>query len=197
MTTQPTRLPVNTKVLTKIFSMIKVSSEHAHNGSPCWDWQGGLNNMGYGRMYYGGHRFVISNLVYQLFVEAMPKTLEADHLCRRPICVNPAHIEAVTHGENLRRSNFGSGVNARKTHCDYGHELSGDNVVRRSDGWRQCRTCSNRRQSESQKRQEARRKELPYDHPERVERRRYLADVAKRWRDKKRLKETAHNTGPK
>ena len=38
-----------------------------------------------------------------------PAGLELDHLCRNRACVNPDHMEAVTHGENLRR-----GVGQRK-----------------------------------------------------------------------------------
>jgi hypothetical protein len=33
----------------------------------------------------------------------VPDGLEIDHLCYTPACVNPAHMETVTHGENLRR----------------------------------------------------------------------------------------------
>ena len=30
--------------------------------------------------------------------------LTIDHLCRVRLCVNPAHLEEVTYGENLRRA---------------------------------------------------------------------------------------------
>lgn len=33
----------------------------------------------------------------------MPLGLELDHLCRQRDCVNPQHLEAVTHSENTRR----------------------------------------------------------------------------------------------
>lgn len=33
-----------------------------------------------------------------------PDGLELDHLCRNPSCCNPAHLEAVTHAENMRRA---------------------------------------------------------------------------------------------
>jgi hypothetical protein len=34
----------------------------------------------------------------------VPEGLELDHLCRNPPCVNPAHLEPVTHQQNMQRS---------------------------------------------------------------------------------------------
>ena len=34
----------------------------------------------------------------------IPEGLELDHLCKNGKCVNPAHLEPVTHAENIRRS---------------------------------------------------------------------------------------------
>lgn len=43
-----------------------------------------------------------------------------------------------------RKPPVGGGLQfAQRTHCAKGHELSGDNVITRSDGWRRCRTCYN------------------------------------------------------
>jgi hypothetical protein len=33
----------------------------------------------------------------------IPKGLESDHLCQNKLCVNPSHIELVTHQENCKR----------------------------------------------------------------------------------------------
>lgn len=62
--------------------------------------------------------------------------MEIDHTCSNPPCVNPAHLEAVTHEENVRRAV------ERKTHCVNGHEYTEANTYRHPNGvWRDCRKC--------------------------------------------------------
>lgn len=43
----------------------------------------------------------------------VPYGKELDHVCRVRACVNPAHLEPVTHIENVRRGNMISIVRAR------------------------------------------------------------------------------------
>lgn len=140
------RLPFDRKVLTRFFSKIKISTEHFYNGDPCWDWTGGKNNKGYGMFSYRGKNCYAHRIAYEMFVEIIPPGLKGDHLCRRPICVNPAHKEPVTHRINVLRGTAPSALNHKKTVCKRGHPLSGDNlrttpsIVR--GGRRACRTCS-------------------------------------------------------
>lgn len=74
--------------------------------SGCWLWASTLNRKGYGTIRAGGSapkRFLAHRVAYQLVVGAIPAGLQLDHLCRVRHCVNPAHLEAVTARENLRR----------------------------------------------------------------------------------------------
>lgn len=50
--------------------------------------------------------------MYEQKVGPIPEGLVIDHLCRRPRCINPAHLEAVTNEENVRR---GAAVGAKMT----------------------------------------------------------------------------------
>lgn len=99
----------------------------------CWLWRGGTAN-GYGKFLVSwknrerkqirAHRWA-----YQSIVGPIPDGLVLDHTCGIKLCVNPAHLEAVTQRENTLRSPIGSPqVNARKTECKYGHPFSGENL---------------------------------------------------------------------
>lgn len=120
----------------------------------CWEWQGRRDPAGYGR-FSDGKRYgtnITHRIAYMALVGPIPNGKEIDHLCRNRACANIAHLEPVTHRENLQR-----GAQGAKTHCDWGHPLSGDNVVMRyrKNGihtYRQCRACLQRRNREQIKR---------------------------------------------
>jgi hypothetical protein len=69
----------------------------------CWEWTGSLMTDGYGQKCHGGRYVAAHRLVYEALVGPVPEGLELDHLCGNPSCVNPDHLEPVTHQENMRR----------------------------------------------------------------------------------------------
>lgn len=105
----------------------------------CWEWQGAINNRGYGSVTNGkGGSMLAHRKAYELAVGSIPTGLEIDHLCRNTRCVNPCHLEPVTRAENARRRS------EAQTHCHRGHPLSGENLRlhKRESGYaRECRTC--------------------------------------------------------
>jgi len=110
--------------------------------SGCWLWTGALDAKGYGvfslpgRKRVRAHRFSFEFYCYEVRAD-----LDIDHLCRMRSCVNPDHLEPVTHKENMRRSPVvGKWDRGVITHCPHGHEYTPDNSYLHK-GVRHCRSC--------------------------------------------------------
>lgn len=103
----------------------------------CWLWGGRIGNHGYGFARGGklSHR-----VIYEAVVGTIPEGLELDHLCRVTRCVNPDHLEPVTHTENIRRSPFFG----RPT-CAQGHRFDALNTFYNKSKHRVCRVCRRER----------------------------------------------------
>ena len=112
--------------------------------SGCWIWLGFLHN-GYARTSYKRHfphTTAVYRIAYCLYRGEIPEAMEVDHLCRVRCCVNPWHMEIVTHAENTKRAIYPKEThrNGRKTHCKRGHPFDEKNTMH--DGTkRQCRMC--------------------------------------------------------
>jgi hypothetical protein len=89
--------------------------EDRGHGTPCWIWQRAMYRSGYGAMKFAGHMHNAHRGVYLKLRGPIPDDLVLDHLCRVRGCVNPDHMEIVTHSENCRR-----GAMAKPTASDVG-----------------------------------------------------------------------------
>ena len=69
----------------------------------CWLWTKGIDTNGYATVPWGGKSRSVHRISYEAFKGKIPVGLEIDHLCRTKRCVNPEHLEAVTHQENMAR----------------------------------------------------------------------------------------------
>lgn len=70
----------------------------------CWRWMGHRGRSDYPRFTVDGRSWLAHRWIYIQRVGPIPEGLELDHLCRHPWCVNPDHLEPVTHQENMRRA---------------------------------------------------------------------------------------------
>lgn len=135
----------------------------------CWLWSSSTTGDGYGTGSIGGEAFLAHRWAYERLKQPIPDGLEIDHLCRTRNCVNPEHLEVVTHRENMHRSPFfanggwreigamGAAVtNAKRwgahpgrprldltTPCRSGHEKTPENGYVRQGRW-VCRICRRR-----------------------------------------------------
>lgn len=81
----------------------------------CWLWKGAITGRGYPVMHLTKGKWVKAHRwAYEHFVGPIPEGLEPDHTCEIKICVNPDHIEPVTHLENVRRGPVGRGETGAK-----------------------------------------------------------------------------------
>jgi hypothetical protein len=72
----------------------------------CWLWQRAKTN-GYGVVTVAGRQYLAHRVVYERHKGAIPEGLELDHTCPagpNKACVNPDHLDPVTHAVNLQRS---------------------------------------------------------------------------------------------
>jgi hypothetical protein len=124
------------RVVDRFKSKVVVSGD-----TGCWIWIGHVDRNGYGRFALNGRMRWAHICSYCLFVGDVPNGTELDHVCKTKRCVNPLHLEPVTHRVNMERADRGATViHRQKTHCPQGHPYSGDNLVTWGR-YRYCRIC--------------------------------------------------------
>ena len=124
----------------------------------CWSLPfGNVSGGGYRElsMYLDGRQIKIAahRAVYAIFYGAIGKGLVLDHLCHNDAhkrgecdgsdckhrqCVNPTHLQAKTHKENV---SAGARNNDNRGTCRKGHAWIKENILVRHTGRRVCNIC--------------------------------------------------------
>ncbi len=85
--------------------------------TPCWLWRGRDSGKGrgggYPRMTLNDHTCAVHKVSFVNAHGYVPGNKQLDHRCRQRRCVNPDHLDMVSHGENQKRRDAANGV-ARK-----------------------------------------------------------------------------------
>jgi len=106
----------------------------------CLIWQGSVNSNGYATNWTREGPRQAHVLAYE--AQHGPVTGKAphvDHLCRNRLCVNPAHLEAVSFNENMKRRSWAYRCRIEK--CPAGHSLF-LHGRRTAQGGNVCKVCS-------------------------------------------------------
>lgn len=93
--------------------------------TPCWIWQGMLNQNGYGMLG--------SELAHRVFYERangkIQEGLEIHHLCKIRSCVNPDHLIALTFADHMTAHRMMGVKERRKRHKTMKRQPKGKNTV--------------------------------------------------------------------
>ena len=107
----------------------------------CWVLPLTPNHDGYIRLTLNGRKVMSHRATLLAVGIQVPLGMEVDHLCRNRACCNPAHLEIVTHRENMQRGTGMDRIHAVKTHCFRGHEFDLVNTYWTGKGSRTCKVC--------------------------------------------------------
>lgn len=117
----------------------------------CWNWKATKSRCGYGIFMYRKRPRKAHRFSYYIRHGWLDPELVIDHLCRNRACVNPSHLEQVTHRNNIIRGVSIVAKHAHQTHCKQGHFLDPETTKRNPKGWRICALCNKENRDRSRR----------------------------------------------
>lgn len=90
----------------------------------CWLWIGSILKSGYGSLSINGKTCRAHTVAFELAKGPVPAGFEVCHTCDTPRCVNPAHLFAGTHAQNMRDMKVKGRVKATRGEQHYHSKLN-------------------------------------------------------------------------
>jgi hypothetical protein len=114
------------------------------NEEGCWLWTGSTHR-GYAQFSIKARSRPAYRVSYRTFVGRIPEGYDVDHICENKACVNPDHLEAVTHEVNCRRRSGWKLIDC-KWYCKQGHAIDFEANPKQCERcWRLAKAASNDR----------------------------------------------------
>jgi hypothetical protein len=113
--------------------MDRIKSNPGPLKTPCWEWQGGLDKSGYGRIHVKrycerktGRNFFVHRLVYMINKGYITSEEFILHQCHNRLCCNPSHFKIGDHNDNMDDLSKSGRVSGENNHRSL---LSEENVM--------------------------------------------------------------------
>jgi len=87
---------MESKYLKRFLERIEINSDG------CWIWSHTITHERYA-VFWDGKQTMAHRTSFEHWKGEIKEGLQIDHLCRNRSCVNPEHLEAVSHAENMKR----------------------------------------------------------------------------------------------
>lgn len=84
----------------KLRSGIKLSHQYPY----CWEWLLSVNGSGYGQFKWNGEYKLAHRESYFQKYRYIPEGWDVHNRCKNKKCINPSHLVAIPHAENIRRA---------------------------------------------------------------------------------------------